>query len=935
MLNTAGESVEGRALGVLWGKSDANGRPNLLLQHLLDTAAVGELVWDRYLSAGLRQKIDACCNGAGRALFALFCGLHDVGKATPAFQCKDPVLAERVRQVGLSWAELGRSGRQWHHTSAGARIVKAVLQDVGWPREAVDWVWPLVLGHHGLVRALGTPRELDAHGRGRWPAVQAHVVHTVARELGVEIARVYPTSTPPRAIQLAISGAVIMADWLASDERNFGGIDQPSGVSICAARERARMAWSKLGLRGGWRPDQLYVGEDVVEARFGVPARGVQEAALCLAREMLAPGLMLVEAPMGEGKTKAALAAAEVLAERFGADGIFIGMPTQATSDPMYEQVLGWVRSIDPDVPVGLLHGKRQFNPTWRALRKQLAFRGVDEFGCDDPYGSSSAVEARSGSLPAEWFLGPKRGLLVPVTVGTVDQLLHAATRTRHVMLRHAGLAGRVVILDEVHAYDVYMSQFLFEGLRWLGDAGVPVVLLSATLPPAMRAQLARAYLQGRLAKRDLDDRVLPSLAGYPNVLSVCAPGGVPRYDQRSAAAWRDSLPVAVDVLHEEPEDGPERVVELVRDALADGGCALVVRNTVARAQETYRVLREEFGADAVLLHGRIAIGERADRAERLLGLLGPPVNDHDEARPWRLVLVATQVAEQSFDIDADFLVSDLAPIDLLLQRAGRLHRHTRKRPPRLERPRFVVAGVAYDDGRPPRFPVGSSAVYKDHLLLRSAALVMAAAQGEGWSVPAQVPELVSRGYATDNGLLPAEWHGAAVKAETAWLEEQSRRTAEAEEFLLAGEDQLGTPTLQALHERRTADLSTDEAVAAVVRDGEPSAEVLLVRHDGREYCTPDGTPLGIHGEAVSDDDVLDRLMRWTVRLPADRKLTAAVEQELGPLPAWGPEEPWLHRSRVLRLDDEWSASLGGHILRYDADLGLLNRRQSGKSVGR
>src|ERR1035438_3673138 len=106
--------------------------------------------------------------------------------------------------------------------------------------------------------------------------------------------------------------------------------------------------------------------------------------------------------------------------------------------------------------------------------------------------------------LPAEWFLGRKRGLLAPVTVGTVDQLLHAATRTRHVMLRHAGLAGRVVILDEVHAYDVYMSQFLFEALRWLADAGVPVIVLSATLPPQLRSGLVRAYLQGALQQRDL-----------------------------------------------------------------------------------------------------------------------------------------------------------------------------------------------------------------------------------------------------------------------------------------------------------------------------------------------------------------------------------------------------------------------------------------------
>ncbi len=195
----------------------------------------------------------------------------------------------------------------------------------------------------------------------------------------------------------------------------------------------------------------------------------------------------------------------------------------------MLTRVRKWLATIDGDVPVALLHGRARFNPEWQALRDQSRFRGVsdDDFGMPDPYGFDSfgdepedACCSAEGRAAAEWFLGRKRGLLSPVAIGTVDQLLFAATRTRHVMLRHAGLIGRVVILDEVHAHDVYMSQFLGEALRWLGEAEVPVILLSATLPPAQREQLVRAYAQGSTgnAKIAVD---LPDDRGYPRTTGV------------------------------------------------------------------------------------------------------------------------------------------------------------------------------------------------------------------------------------------------------------------------------------------------------------------------------------------------------------------------------------------------------------------------------
>ncbi|ETA02740.1 CRISPR-associated helicase, Cas3 family [Frankia casuarinae] len=927
--------------GMIWGKSaeKAGGSMHLLLGHLLDTAAVGELVWDRFLASTIRDRLDDCSDGRGRSLFALLCGLHDVGKATPAFQMKDEGLAQRVRAAGLGWRGVTpQQGRQWHHARAGAVIVRKYLPQVGWSRPGCDWVWPLVAGHHGLIPDRGRLVHKPAvHGAGPWLDVQRAFVDRVAGDLNVDLASFSELRTPSRGGQLALSGMIIMADWVASDKEHFGGLSDLAEISMKGSRERAQRAWAQLGLRGGWRSDRPAPGNqsDLVHHRFGKPARPAQRAAVQAVREMPGPGLLILEAPMGEGKTEAALAAAEVLAGKVGADGVFVGMPTQATSDPMFSRVRGWLTAVDPEVPIGLLHGRARFNKEWAALRSQVRFVDVhddlDEYGMADDFGTGTSGPGRrdaplaGAAAAAEWFFGSKRGLLAAVTVGTVDHLLQAATRTKHVMLRHAGLAGRVVILDEVHAYDVYMAQFLFEALRWLADTGVPVIVLSATLPPVLRAQLAGAYLQGALQRPDVDLADLPRPTGYPSTTAVYMADGKPRFSVTSQSPWRESVPVAVEILAEPTDFAPVSIAAAVSAEVSEGGCALVVCNTVQRAQVVYAELRTTFGDDVVLLHSRFTAAERASRTEDVVDKLGPPGRENAQDRPARLVVVATQVAEQSFDVDVDILVTDLAPIDLLLQRVGRLHRHDRptgQRPARLRDPKVIVSGLRLPDGAVPLWPAGSRAVYGDHLLLRSAALVAEAATGGGWSIPADVPGLVALGYG-DEPLGPARWADAAAEARQEWEAKERRRRVNATGFLLSGEDGLGLTTLEGLHDKATAPLETEERLTAVVRDSDESVEVVLVRRGPAGYLTLAGRSLGHIGEvAVSDDAVLEEVVGATIRLPANKEITAAAHAELTPLAGWDGDS-WLRRTRALILDDRMSAILGGRHLTYDNKLGL------------
>ena len=394
-------------------------------------------------------------------------------------------------------------------------------------------------------------------------------------------------------------------------------------------------------------------------------------------------------------------------------------------------------------------------------------------------------------------------------------------------------------------------------------------------------------------------------------------------------------MPVAVEVLPEQAGDGPDAVVSLLKNALRDGGCALVVRNTVGRAQDTYRAVKEAFADGEVeLLHARLPVGERADRSARILDLLGPPDKQAGRARPRRLVVVATQLAEQSFDIDVDVLITDVAPIDLLLQRAGRLHRHVRRageRPAAVSTPRVVVTGMNPRIGGPPTIVAGSCRVYGEYVLLRSAELVIVAAAGEGWHIPRDVPDLVRRGYA-EPVEAPDGWSEAVDAARMQWQMNQHKRGEVAANFLLAGEDALGVRDLAGLHDRVTAKVDDDNAVAAVVRDGPETVEVILVRRDERGFRTLDGRALGALGAALFDTDLVEAVVNTAVRLPAYPAVTAAAKADLRPLPECG-NDPWLRRALALILDEDLSTVLGEHRIRYDQELGLVVTSMSAQAV--
>lgn len=905
--HSAADCPDSTTISLFWAKSNAGGQPHSLIAHLLDSAAVAELLWSRYLSRKVRRQLDRASQGRGRDLLVLLVAWHDLGKATPAFQSKRPdLIAALPLPIGV------RSGFDaWPHSLASAVIAHDAFAEaeVG----GFEWVLPLLAGHHGRITQSPIPRPSRtrwAHGGADWQIHQRKIASVVADRTGVEL-RGWHLSTPPRGVQLALSGLVTMVDWIASSDL-FPGVGLHD-LTIEQARTRAEHAWARLGLDGGWRESDLLRGGAGFAPRFGCQPRPLQQLAMTAVMETPAPGLTIIEAPMGEGKTEAAAAACELIAASTGCSGVTFAMPTQGTTDAMYARVCKWLDAVSPELPVSLLHGKAMLNELWRHQLEQRHLADLhgetDSFGMSDPFGPAEDTYALS------FTLGRHRGLLAHFLVATVDQVLWAATRTRFVNLRHAGIANHVVIVDEVHSYDVHMGVFLDELLRWCARADVPVVLMSATLPPHLRQQLVDAWRQGA----GLPPALSPIPSGYPSILTALSDG---QLNESSCAQFRPDTQVAVSIFDADPADCSAIAAALASE-VQEGGCALAILNTVSRAQAVYSDLKAR-GVDAILLHGRLTAAERAARTKRTLDLLGPTGR-----RPERLVVVATQIAEQSFDVDADVLYSDIAPMDLLLQRVGRLHRHevhAEDRPVRHRVARLVVTGLTIGRGVPAWAPAFAEAadsepssrtnahrtVYRPLPLLASASVVK---DQPTWSIPGDVPGLVADAYASSwSG--PVAWRPLAAAAACHERAEDEARKSRAATYRLDADPATQASDLWGLHTLASAE--RDDGFTPVVRDGDESVEVCLIGRNEDGYFTLGGRPLGPHGERALGDELAREVLADSVRLRWRPDL-----EGIRPLPDWAGHR-LLGFAPVVILDAEGRGKAGSRAVRYDSDLGLV-----------
>jgi CRISPR-associated endonuclease/helicase Cas3 len=904
-------------LGLLWAKSDTtDGRaltslPHLLLGHMIDTAQVAGILWDEHIAESVKRLVRSIAgesDKSARQLVQFLAGVHDLGKASPAFQIKSDVLAARIRQeTGTELCAPGVVANGWHHTLAGGAAIKQLLTGTPW-NEHIDWIRAAIGGHHGTYPNRGHYRVehpiRPVHGEHRWEQLRLDALQWLLRELEIIPASGtlqdlpdWPT-VPPVGTQVILEGLVIQSDWIASDGRAMPGVWELEKVTAETARNRAEKAVKGLRLPPGWTLPEL---DNVFDARFRFAPRPVQAETETAVVAMTSPGLVIVEAPMGEGKTEAALVAAELMARRFGAHGVFVGLPTQATTDSMFTRVKTWLAEVQPGAALGLSHGKSVVNAEYAGLEQWHATEVGVDCGCDV-------------YSPSQWFTGRKRLLLSPHVVGTIDNILLAGAQVKHVSLHHLAFAQKVVVLDEVHAADIYMSEFLERALEWLGASQVPVVLLSATLPASIRQRLIRAYT----------GQTLDVGSGYPQI-TIANTTTTTIYTPPATA----TKIIQLEVLDEpglgawDTTNADNSVAALLNKQLSDGGCALVIRNTVRRAQTLYKLLKAAFpNVQVLLLHSRFTAGDRANQTEELLRLLGD--TSKGAQRPHRVIVVATQVAEQSLDIDADLLITDLCPIDLLLQRAGRLHRHTANdplRPPRLRTPTVVVtrmrdAATAATDPHMgfPASPAGF--VYPTALLARTAQLLY---RTTSLTLPDDVPSVIAEVYEQQRCDNP-RWETPLKRwdADRSWADGALQIEARNAALRPPGN------SVDGLNQRE------QDAERIMVRAGEMPLEISLLQQDtdgllhavGSDITfQPDGAVVG----SIKAADVGARVIASTVRISNKTLITALCGNP--PLPRW-EHHPWLDNTGVLVLDTTGAATVpterGDIRLTYSREVGLF-----------
>ncbi|WP_034388944.1 CRISPR-associated helicase/endonuclease Cas3 [Deinococcus sp. YIM 77859] len=909
----------------LWAKSDKNygdGRWLPVVAHLLDVAACA---WE-ILNLEPERTLDLFAadygldrEGAQRWVCAL-AGLHDLGKASPAFQGLWKEGAARTRRF-LSFAE---PPLPEPHGKVTQDLLWGLLEDpFGWPAEVAQQVADAVGCHHGRRSWVNGLPEAQC-GDEKWRDAQFELTRAVLVALQVPPAPQVSCLSGPAFMRLA--GLTSFADWVGSSFEVPPTPDELARTDPAAYFERAQeKARQKLREIGWTKREPLRAELPSIETVFSyIPGFSPRD----LQREMAElhaglderPTLTIVEAPMGEGKTEAALYTFLQRQNAAGHRGLYVALPTQATGNAMFTRLSAFLkaqgRATPPDLQ--LLHGGTLLNETYQAELKRTRT-------LLHPRGNVDGDPAEAPDIRAEgWFSIRKRALLSEYGVGTVDQALLGVLNVPHQFVRLWGLGNRVVVLDEVHAYDTYTSELIYALLRWLRALGSSAVVMSATLPATSRARLLDTW------------RAAPGPeAAYPR-LTLAREGEAAQ--TRTIAASSMSRTVALRPIAADVKTVADQAVALA----ASGGCVAVIVNTVQRAQEVCRaviagleaageavktpVRGVKKGTDAVcvlLFHARYPARDRAKREGLVLRLLG-----REGSRPRRCILIATQVAEQSLDFDADVLLSDLAPIDLLLQRAGRLHRHEHNAERRHghTQPVLYVAGLdAWPDAAMEDH--AWQWVYAPHLLYRS---WLALANREEVALPADLDALVQRVYARDwveGDLTPerAEQVAAARRTYETRVENEGQHGQDAP--IGSPEGPLGMP--QAYRPDSDGEPVSDDAGAQekrpTTRLGEESVRIVpLHRVDGTYFLDPQGRDSArLNGRTLSPETAR-HIYSHSLQVSAWPLVRLAAEKA-PPHPAW--QKDALLQTCIPVVLEGGQAQFGNLTVTLDPEFGLVYER--------
>ena len=572
--------------------------------------------------------------------------LHDVGKIFPYFQSMihgvvhyEPVFPSLARQAPVL------SDNVPHHSEVSWAALQAVHGRKSALAEIAGW-------HHGRGPAKQPKAEDEICGGTTWQSRRVELMNKLRGEQD------WPEISSEEELVM-LKGLTVVADWIGSGSL----FDDPSE------------AWEPLVPQAvneaGFRPLHIRPGMDFQNI-FGFPPNPMQEATSQAVSE---PGIYVLEAPMGMGKTEAALYAAYRLLEAGKASGLYFALPTQLTSNKIYERLIPFLESI--------------LEPECRDFVKPLLLHGMAWL---------YASHEEDGPHASSWFEQSKRGLLAPFGAGTLDQALMSVINVRHPAVRSFGLAGKAVILDEVHSYDAYTGTLLDTLVKHLRALGCTVIILSATLT---KSRLTQILGDEKLVAED-----------YPLITAVNEQG------TKEIGMGRSNKSRTV-LLHTGTRDDSTLEEALLR--AEQGQQVLWIENTVKEAQTLFKQVSGRasgMNIEVGLLHSRFTPSDRQKNEARWTRLYGKASEERGQCGR---ILVGTQVLEQSLDIDADFLVTRICPTDMLFQRMGRLWRHAETKRPTEARCECWILSPSLTEAQEQSRTFGpSGAVYSPYVLTRS-----------------------------------------------------------------------------------------------------------------------------------------------------------------------------------------------------------------------
>ncbi|MBI5119394.1 MAG: CRISPR-associated helicase Cas3' [Rhodospirillales bacterium] len=797
-----------------WGKAQPDGDAasgwHPAAYHMLDVAAVGValLSQDQRLAKRLVALSGLAEPSVKRWLF-LCLALHDLGKFFPYFQNKVPELHESAfgpkpfrgspsrhdRDGLLFWDKVLQKDLDMLASAVASaqQSPKLVLRTIA------PWI-KAALFHHGrpwgaedavLSDRLREPFATDA---------KSYVADILTLANGIGEAASEIPALPQAQASWLVAGLSVLCDWLGSNKVWFD-YHSPS-----------------LSLADYWRQYAIPNAQKAIQEAHVLAARpspslvitdllptSAQPSPLQDAVQELetgdGPALIIIEDQTGAGKTEAALLLAGRMMAKGQGDGLFIALPTMATANAMYRRCEKQYRHLfapEVDPTIVLAHSKRD-----------LVLNGPQVTAT-----ASQGDEAGTAQIAASaWISDDRRkSALADCGIGTVDQAVMAVLPSFHQSLRLAGLARKILVLDEIHAHDPYLGGLVAGLLRFHAGLGGSAILLSATLPAEQKRRYAKEFAEGA---GFMAENVAACNDAYPQITLINASQA-----DRIAVGPRHGLGRSVTIERLNDEQG---AIKQIVAAAQSGQAVAWIRNTVADAVRAAEQLRQHLPVH--LFHARFAMGDRLERESQVERLFG---KDSTPALRQGQVLVATQVAEQSLDIDFDLMVSDLAPIDSLIQRAGRLWRHARAE--REGQPRLLLLSPdptgEIDAAWYARLLPKAAHVYQDPLVLwRTARELM---ERGALILPEQARDLIETVYDGDDGNAPQALQKKHLEAEgKGWGD---RATANA--HLLRPDKAYDQPNA-----------IWDDEIRIPTRLGEPQSLLRLARwQDGRlsPWCAGD-----------------------------------------------------------------------------------------------